>query len=67
MRHHDPGIALVDARPDDPERALARWAVLGEIGDLAAPVLMAGLAAAGLDVQHPLERLRIRQALPDQP
>ncbi|MCA9623069.1 MAG: MFS transporter [Myxococcales bacterium] len=39
---------LVDARPDAPERALARWALAGEVGDLLAPALMAGLALVGL-------------------
>ncbi len=39
---------LVDARPNDPERALARWALLGEVGDLAAPALMAGVAVVGM-------------------
>jgi FSR family fosmidomycin resistance protein-like MFS transporter len=39
---------LIDARPDARERVLARWALLGTAGDLAAPGLMAGLAAAAL-------------------
>jgi MFS family permease len=39
--------ALVDARPHDRERALTQWALLGEIGDLLAPLLMAALAAFG--------------------
>lgn len=39
---------LVDARPSDRERTLTRWALLGEMGDLLAPALMAGLAASTL-------------------
>lgn len=39
---------LVDAQPSQRERVLARWAVLGEIGDLGAPLLLAGLAVFGL-------------------
>lgn len=39
---------LVDARPHERERALTRWALFGELGDLLAPVSMAGLAALGL-------------------
>lgn len=39
---------LIDARPDARERMLARWSLLGTAGDLAAPALMAGLAALAL-------------------
>lgn len=39
---------LVDARPDRREEVLARWAILGELGDLAAPALLAGLVGVGL-------------------
>ena len=39
---------LIDAQPEARERVLARWALLGTAGDLAAPVLMAGLAAVAL-------------------
>jgi MFS family permease len=39
---------LVDTRPDARERVLARWSLLGTAGDLAAPGLMAGLAALAL-------------------
>ena len=35
---------LVDAQPDQRERALTRWALLGEIGDLMGPILMGLLA-----------------------
>jgi len=35
---------LVDARPDERERILARWALMGTLGDLATPLLLAGLA-----------------------
>lgn len=40
--------ALVDARPHDRERALARWSLFGEIGDLLAPAMLAALSAAAL-------------------
>lgn len=40
--------SLVDAHPQERERVLARWALLGEIGDLGAPILLAFLAASGL-------------------
>lgn len=40
--------SLVDAHPDQRERVLARWALLGELGDLGAPMLLAFLAASGL-------------------
>lgn len=40
--------SLVDARPAQRERTLARWALLGEIGDLLAPILLGALATAGL-------------------
>jgi FSR family fosmidomycin resistance protein-like MFS transporter len=39
---------LVDARPDARERVIARWALMGTAGDLAAPAMMAGLAALAL-------------------
>lgn len=39
---------LIDARPEARERVMARWTLLGTIGDLAAPVLMATLAAVAL-------------------
>jgi MFS family permease len=39
---------LVDAHPDERERILTRWAMLGVVGDLAGPALFAGLAAAAL-------------------
>lgn len=39
---------LVDAFPDRRERVLTRWAFLGGLGDLAGPLLYAGLAALGL-------------------
>ena len=39
---------LVDARPHERERVLARWALLGEVGDLLAPALLAALATVGL-------------------
>ena len=40
--------SLVDAHPDQRERVLARWALLGELGDLGAPMLLAFLVASGL-------------------
>jgi MFS family permease len=39
---------LVDAQPEQRERVLARWAIAGALGDLAAPALFAGLAALSL-------------------
>src|SRR5689334_7522998 len=39
--------ALVDAAPADAERTLSRWALYQSIGDLAAPLLLAGLALLG--------------------
>jgi MFS family permease len=33
--------ALVDENPDDAERAMARWSLLGYAGDIAAPLLLA--------------------------
>ncbi len=39
---------LVDAAPHDRERALTRWALLGELGDLLAPGLMATVAVLGM-------------------
>jgi predicted MFS family arabinose efflux permease len=39
---------LVDAHPDQRESVLTRWALMGSLGDLAAPALVAGLAAASL-------------------
>lgn len=38
---------LVDARPHERERVLTRWTLLGEVGDLLAPALMAGVAVVG--------------------
>lgn len=38
---------LVDAHPTEREQVLTRWALLGEIGDLLAPVAMAAMAALG--------------------
>ncbi|MBZ0230877.1 MAG: MFS transporter [Deltaproteobacteria bacterium] len=38
---------LVDAHPADRERALARWTFAGAIGDLGAPLVVAGLALLG--------------------
>lgn len=39
---------LVDARPDERGRTLARWTLLATAGDLAAPALLGVLAAVGL-------------------
>lgn len=39
---------LVDARPDERERVMARWALMGTLGDLATPLLLAGLAALAM-------------------
>jgi MFS family permease len=39
---------LADAHPKARERAMTRWALLGELGDLGAPLLLAGVAALGL-------------------
>lgn len=39
---------LVDANPEQTERVLARWVLFGELGDLLAPALLAGLIALGL-------------------
>jgi len=39
---------LVDASPDNRERAMTRWTLVGWAGDLAAPALIAGLAAAAI-------------------
>jgi MFS family permease len=39
---------LADTDPANRERLLARWGLFGELGDLAAPALLAGLAALGL-------------------
>lgn len=38
---------LADARPDDRERALARWTLAGEVGDLAAPLVLGVFAFVG--------------------
>jgi len=38
---------LADARPNDRERALTRWALAGEVGDLATPLVLAAFAFAG--------------------
>lgn len=40
--------ALIDAEPDQRERTMTRWTLAGALGDLAAPLLVAGLAAWGL-------------------
>lgn len=40
--------ALIDAAPDQRERTMTRWTLAGALGDLAAPVVVAVLAAAGL-------------------
>lgn len=39
---------LMDARPADRERLMARWALLGTLGDLTTPALFAALAAVSL-------------------
>jgi FSR family fosmidomycin resistance protein-like MFS transporter len=39
---------LMDAHPEQRERALTRWVFLGALGDLATPALLAGLAALTL-------------------
>jgi FSR family fosmidomycin resistance protein-like MFS transporter len=39
---------LVDLHPGARERAMTRWALMGTVGDLGGPLLLAGLAAAGL-------------------
>jgi fucose permease len=39
---------LVDASPHERERVMHRWTLMGVAGDLAAPALMAGLAALAL-------------------
>jgi MFS family permease len=39
--------ALVDGAPGDGERVLSRWALYQSAGDLAAPLLLAGLALCG--------------------
>jgi MFS family permease len=39
---------LVDAQPEQRERAMARWVLFGTIGDLCAPLLIGALAIAGL-------------------
>jgi FSR family fosmidomycin resistance protein-like MFS transporter len=39
---------LIDAAPERRAQVMARWAMLGTAGDLAAPAMMAGLAAIGL-------------------
>jgi MFS family permease len=43
--------SLADASPNDRERAMARWALFGEAGDLATLVLMSLLALCGLGVR----------------
>jgi predicted MFS family arabinose efflux permease len=39
---------LCDTHPNDRDRVMTRWALMGVIGDLAAPVLYAGLSALAL-------------------
>jgi len=39
---------LLDLAPDQRARTMARWTLLGLIGDMLAPALLAGLAAIGL-------------------
>jgi FSR family fosmidomycin resistance protein-like MFS transporter len=39
---------LMDANPDNRERLMMRWVVLGSLGDLATPVLFSALALLGL-------------------
>ncbi|MFK7985316.1 MAG: sugar MFS transporter [Sandaracinaceae bacterium] len=39
---------LADAHPERRPQMLARWALLGEVGDLGAPLLVAGMAWLGL-------------------
>jgi len=39
---------LMDLHPGRHEKVMARWAVLGSAGDLAGPLLVAGMLAAGL-------------------
>ncbi len=39
---------LADAHPERRPQVLARWALLGELGDLGAPALVAGMAWLGL-------------------
>ena len=38
---------LVDAKPQDAERILARWTLLGALGDIGTPALLAVVVAAG--------------------
>jgi MFS family permease len=40
--------ALVDLAPEGRERMLSRWSLLGGVGDVGAPLLVGGLAYAGL-------------------
>lgn len=40
--------ALVDADPDNRERTMTRWTLAAAIGDVLAPVLLAGTAAIGI-------------------
>lgn len=39
---------LIDLHPQARERIMTRWALMGTLGDLAGPLLLAGLAALGL-------------------
>lgn len=39
---------LIDLHPQARERIMTRWALMGELGDLVGPLLLAGLAAVGL-------------------
>jgi MFS family permease len=43
---------LVDARPHERERTMTRWSMMGMVGDLAAPALMAAVAWAALGWRH---------------
>jgi MFS family permease len=43
---------LIDARPDQRERTMTRWAAMGLAGDLLAPLLMAAAAWATLGWRH---------------
>jgi MFS transporter, FSR family, fosmidomycin resistance protein len=43
---------LIDARPDERERTMTRWAAMGTVGDLLAPALMAIAAWATLGWRH---------------
>lgn len=40
--------ALIDHAPEDAERAMTRWTILGSVGDVLSPLVVAGLLAIGL-------------------